>query len=109
MNTFGHRLKYLIKLNDLQIKEFAKILNVTAAAVTHWTQGKRFPQNIEVFNKICDYFDCSLDYLFGRTNIKNEINKCYPHDLTPGQVQVLLEHLSNSDINIIELLREVKN
>ena len=42
-------------------------MGVEPATITNWEKGNRFPKD-DVLIKIADYFDCSLDYLLGRTD-----------------------------------------
>ena len=89
MNKFGVRLKHLREERKLLSKDFAKIMNVEPATITNWEKGNRFPKD-SMLIKIADFFDCSTDYLLGRTenpsaivysekynkdNIKIEIHK----------------------------------
>lgn len=55
--------------NNLSQADMAKILNCTQAAYCHYEIGNRdFPTKFLI--TIADYFDCSIDYLLGRSNSK---------------------------------------
>ena len=69
MSKFPTRLKELREEKGLLSKDFAKIMNVEPATITNWEKGNRFPKD-DVLIKIADYFDCSTDYLLGRTDDK---------------------------------------
>ncbi len=47
--------------------ELGKLLQVTQRCYASWEQGRTEP-NIELLSKLADIFDCSVDYLIGRTN-----------------------------------------
>jgi len=49
-----------------------KLLGFSNATATHWKNGK-IPSG-DTLSKIADYFNCSVDYLLGRTD-NPEINK----------------------------------
>ncbi|HBG4564248.1 TPA: helix-turn-helix transcriptional regulator, partial [Clostridioides difficile] len=68
-NTFGNRLKDLRTEKRITGEEFGKILNVTKVAVSNWESDRRFPDQ-NTLKKIADYFDVSIDYLLGRSNIR---------------------------------------
>lgn len=69
-NIFGNRLRILLEEKDLEGKEFAKIIHVQPPTVSNWLNGNRFP-NQDTLRKIADYFNVSLDYLMGFSDIKN--------------------------------------
>ena len=50
-------------------KKLSEVLGVTRTAVAKWEANENGP-NSDVLLKIADYFDVSLDYLLGRTDIK---------------------------------------
>lgn len=67
MSKFGERLRIVLEKKDLQGKELAKKLNVEPPTVSNWLNGNRFPKDDMLIN-IADFFECSVDYLLGRTN-----------------------------------------
>jgi len=66
------------RLNDLRAEkklkqeDLAKILSVDVGIISRYERGSNIMVNMDFENSICDYFGCSLDYLRGRSNIKNE-------------------------------------
>lgn len=54
------------KKNITQIKLSTEI-EVSQEIISHYEIGKSKP-NIDNLNKLADYFNCSTDYLLGRTN-----------------------------------------
>jgi len=55
----------LLKHKGLTQKDLADACGVKAAAVSKWIKGTQIP-NVELYDKICDFFEISLDQLFGR-------------------------------------------
>ncbi|NRT35160.1 transcriptional regulator with XRE-family HTH domain [Clostridium beijerinckii] len=123
MSKFPTRLKELREEKGLLGKDFAKIMSVEPATVTNWEKGNRFPKD-DVLIKIADYFDCSTDYLLGRTDdklakvysgtlhnqtIEIEIDKGYPHELTPEDVQNILKQLDAVGLDVNKLIEKFKN
>lgn len=72
---FGNILKELRKEYKINQSDLGKKLNLSQRAISHYEKGERFPDEI-VLNLIADYFDVSVDYLLGRTTIRN-IYKLY--------------------------------
>ena len=123
MSKFPTRLKELREEKGLLGKDFAKIMSVEPATVTNWEKGNRFPKD-DVLIKIADYFDCSTDYLLGRTDdklakvysgtlhnqtIEIEIDKGYPNELTPEDVQNILKQLDAVGLDVNKLIENFKN
>lgn len=67
------RIRNLREDNDLSQATIAEILHISQRTYSHYELGDRnIPLNIIV--KIAEYYNCSIDYLLGRTDRK-EINK----------------------------------
>jgi len=123
MSKFPSRLRELREEKELLSKDFAKIMNVEPATITNWEKGNRFPKD-DVLIKIADYFDCSIDYLLGRTDdplskiysgklhnqtIEIEIDKGYPHELTAEEVQNIIRQLDAVGLDVKKLIENSKN
>ncbi|MDT2770989.1 helix-turn-helix transcriptional regulator [Enterococcus pseudoavium] len=71
---FGERLKELRKSKGhLTQVDMAKYLGVAKTTYASYEQGKRTP-DIDLQNKIADYFGVTLDYLHGRESKQNSVN-----------------------------------
>lgn len=64
-------LRKLRKEKDMTQKDIATYLNVSDRLVGYYESGERMPPP-DILEKIADYFDVSIDYLLGRTNIKKQ-------------------------------------
>ena len=64
---FPERLKQLRKEKGLSQIMLAKELGVSGGTVAMWETGKRKPQ-FEMFDKLCTFFDRSMDYILGASN-----------------------------------------
>lgn len=69
-STFPDRLSSLIKESNLNQQELAEEIGCSRQSVSLYAAGKRKP-DVEILNKICDYFEISSDYLLGRTSSKS--------------------------------------
>lgn len=68
--NFGIRLKQLRQEKGVQQIELARVLNISRQSVSNYENGTRFPSDETLFVKIAEFFDVSIDYLFGLTNIR---------------------------------------
>ena len=69
---YMNRLSDLRTENNLNQDALAKILNVDVNIISRYERGLSKNPSMEFEESICDYFNCSLDYLRGRSNIRNE-------------------------------------
>ena len=59
--------------NDLTIKELSSILGIHRDVYSRYERGVRdFP--IDILIKLAEYYNCSIDYLVGRTDSKMPIS-----------------------------------
>lgn len=71
-NDIGNRIKMLREHNGFTQKELAIKLGLKGeTAIANYESGYSTPKdNIKL--KMCEIFDCSLDYLMCKTDIKNQ-------------------------------------
>ena len=72
-STFGSRLRNLREDSNLTQTELANIFKVTPPSISKYEKDVRSP-DYSLLIKIADFFNVSVDYLLGRTNVR-EINK----------------------------------
>ncbi|HIE4788150.1 TPA: helix-turn-helix domain-containing protein [Clostridioides difficile] len=68
MATFGERLKKLRTEKKITQQELATILNINKSSISRYEKDQQMPE-IKLLETIADYFDISLDYLLGRSDI----------------------------------------
>lgn len=91
------RLKTLREDKDLSQKDLASFLGVSPSTIGMYESDKRTPDS-EMLKRIADYFNVSLDYLLGRTNIPNaeaKYDKKYSEE-----VETIAAHLEEKAKNI---------
>lgn len=69
---FGTNLKSLRKQMGITQQEIAKTINTSRSCISNYESGNRQPDN-ETIKLLADYFDVSVDYLFGRSEVKTLI------------------------------------
>lgn len=70
MDTFAKRIKKLRDDIEMTQDDLALSLGVARATLASWETGRREPDQ-QTTCGIADYFNVSVDYLLGRTSIKN--------------------------------------
>ncbi len=69
MDTFSEILKDLIIDKNLSLRSVAKSSGVSASQISKYLNGS-IP-SVYVAERLANYFNCSLDYLFGLSDNKN--------------------------------------
>ena len=93
-NTLGKRIKSLREQKELSQLEFSKLLNISNSTLSQYEAGNRMPSD-EIKKKIAQYFDVSLDYLMGVSDIRNPYT------------EKSIEEEYKEDFNALENFRQV--
>ena len=72
--VLGKRIVQLRKERNMTQEELANILKITRKAVSKWETEQRRP-NLDTLQKLADFFGCSVDYLLGRTDVRETPEK----------------------------------
>ncbi|NCB29825.1 MAG: XRE family transcriptional regulator [Clostridia bacterium] len=67
---FGTRLKALREEQRVNQASLAEALGITRQSMSNYESGKHSP-DIDVIERMAEYFECSTDYLFGRSPFKS--------------------------------------
>lgn len=67
---FSKRLKFLRSEKGISQEELAKLLDVSRTSVTNYELGRNEASS-QILNKLSEIFNCSIDYLLGKTDIRN--------------------------------------
>lgn len=70
---FAERLKELREERGLTQAEFAARVGIGTSTMTRYELGDREP-TFPIARKIADYFGVTLDYLSGKTDVKEPLN-----------------------------------
>lgn len=65
-----NRLKELRTEKELLQSDIAKVINKSERTVGFYETGER-DMNTETLATLANFFDCSIDYLLGKSNIRN--------------------------------------
>ncbi|RGC97986.1 XRE family transcriptional regulator [Subdoligranulum sp. AM16-9] len=69
--VFSMRLKELRKSRKLNQVDLGKIAGITSKQIQRYESGESEP-TLSVLVRLSDYFDVSLDYLVGRSDVKEK-------------------------------------
>lgn len=74
--TFGNILKKLRQDNNMTQDELAKKIDTSRSNIANYENGKNMP-SVDILEKIAKLFDCTTDFLLGKSDIRNpeELNK----------------------------------
>lgn len=93
---FNKRLKELRNQANMTQRELGEKLDLAHNAIANYEKGERHP-DFDTILKLADIFNCSIDYLLGRTNNKNE------KLMKPNEGQALIIKAKNANVSINEL------
>jgi len=74
MAEIKDRIISLRNEKNLTQSQLAEELNISPSAIGMYEQGRRKP-SYELLEELCDYFNVDMDYLTGRSNIKNRFQE----------------------------------
>lgn len=104
-NSIKKRIATERKKQGLTQSELAKKINRTTSNICGYEQGDRLPP-CDVLYQLADIFDCSADYLLGRsTNRKmdcsNKLSEC-----SDEKFSILVSKLEKVGFNVSKLMSE---
>lgn len=73
MAEFKDIIKKLRSEKNMSQAELASELNISNSSVAMWEIGKRYPSK-ELYEQLADLFNVDIDYLYGRTSIRQRIH-----------------------------------
>ena len=94
-NKFSEQLNGLRIESNLSRVQLAEKLNVSVRLISYWENGQR-ECDFDMLIKIAEFFECSLDYLFGLTDINKNNALCgYNHEKFLERYLKVLEENEN--------------
>lgn len=90
---FKEILKELRERRGITQEELANVLDIPASSIRRYESNNGEPRK-ERMNKIADYFNCSVDYLQGRTD--------NPEQILSEPSRVLIDSLDLTDEEIMD-------
>lgn len=72
---FGDRLRDLREEKGMTQKELGKVVNISDRVIGYYESNDRFPKDEIILKKLSEFFDVSVDFLVGRTNIRKPLSE----------------------------------
>lgn len=109
MEEYATRIKKLRREKDLTQQDLADALGITKSAISMYERGRRRP-NFEVADAMADFFNVSIGYISGSSDIRGS----YPRGVGDAVRQVdvddcidvrSVEAITQQDLNVLEAYR----
>lgn len=107
--AFKDRFKYLRVKNGYSQKELANAIDgISFSSLAHYESGRRYPTR-KVQKKLADFFGVDIDYLMGRTDVKDRHqleSKAASSEYTENEMDFLTKYRRADDYTkrIVELI-----
>ncbi len=83
-----YRLRELRSAKGISQQVIADLLHVSQQSITNYESGKNEP-DIQALCELADYFETSVDYLIGHTDIQGKIEPRNPYDLNAQESDLI--------------------
>lgn len=110
----GDRIRELRKEDDLSREDLAQKLNLSYSAIAKYESGYRVPDD-DTKRNISKYFNVSLDYLMGLSDIKNPYEEKnidvdeFLKELAKGAKERGIKFDSESPADLLDFYEFIKN
>ena len=100
-------LKELRMKKGISQQQLADIIGVSQQSINKYENHRSEPQ-IAVLADLADYFETSVDYLIGHSDIDRKIENTRPFDLNPEESELIeiYRTLSQNERKSIQLIME---
>ena len=75
--AFGDQLKLLREEKGVTQKDIGKLLNISDRVIGYYEQDNRFPKDENTLIRLADFFEVSVDFLLGQTDIRTSYKDKY--------------------------------
>lgn len=106
MTEIKDRIISLRNEKKLTQSQLAKELNISPSAIGMYEQGRRKP-SYELLENICDYFNVDMDYLMGRSDIKNRYQAGLKYDWEEEKEKDIFSQLTAEELAKLEKFKNM--
>jgi len=98
-------LRKLREEKNISQQALADIVGVTQPSINKYENHSNEP-DFQTLKRMADYFDTSVDYIIGHTDIRRKIEPTQPFELNEAEAAVMEQYraLSASEKQCVELL-----
>jgi transcriptional regulator with XRE-family HTH domain len=86
-----NRVKELREEKGLRQVELARMLEISQGTLSNWERGVHDPDN-EALGQLAQIFDCSVDYLLGRTDMRQALDGLFTRVMKDAQDSGMTSH-----------------
>ncbi len=106
MITLGNRLRLLRKQHGITQKALADKFKISESTIGMYERDEREP-SIDMLNALADFFEVSVDYLYGRTDNPNPDTTATEESLLDPELGVFFKEIKNAPEDRQEQLRKI--
>ncbi len=99
---FGIIIKNLRKERMINQEQLASELNVTQGTISSWEKERTAP-SIQQLIDISNYFNCSIDFVVGKTDLENDFRDDSP--FAAGLLSELAKMDSREQVQLLKILK----
>lgn len=104
MALFSDRVKSLRLERNLSLRQLSKLTDISPSAIHAYEMGKREASHRSL-EALSDVFNCDIDYLLGKTDIKNHIANSRGYDTLYEMHKVEMTQLTKAEQALLDLFR----
>lgn len=117
-NVIGSRIKKKRIEAGYTQEHLGNLFHVKKQTISKWENGINTP-DVDTLKKLASILNCTLDYLTGNVDnpdtnlyiqedVKIEISKDYPYELTPQEVKKLVDLLKTYRLDVDSIIKDIK-
>ena len=91
-------LKLIREQSNYKQKDVASGVAVSQELISQWEGGRSLPSSKSI-NKLCDFFNCSADFLLDRTDVSTPVSDLILDNDNREYAKVIEIYKSLSDVN----------
>ncbi|RKI76661.1 helix-turn-helix domain-containing protein [bacterium 1xD42-87] len=105
-NIFTQRLILLCQEKNITPQQLRHYISVKSATITQWTKGQLLP-NCSTLQELSKFFNCSIDYLLGLTDIEDIITSKNLKTNIPKEYQHIIERYKSLSVHDKEIVDHI--
>jgi len=106
VSTLAKRIKELRTEKNLTQEEFGKVFGIVKSTVSLYESGKSTPDD-EIKKKIAEYFNVSLDYLMGASDVRDPYDQEKHKDELRKKAKDSVEKEFKKEIEALDEFRNI--
>lgn len=92
LSIISSNIKETRKKRGFTQEEVSKLIGISRSTIAKWENGSREPNALEL-KKLCELFNVSSDYIYGRSDSFNNINIPKEYNLDINRLNSMGKHV----------------